>query len=139
VVEAKGGLRTRLGPGVQRARLQYKGAELVEQGFAGYARQASGEWHYRKFAEVFLSGQKLAAAAKASGNKKLAQEAQRQMTMAIRFVEAARKGRVRFVIVKSSPTDDEFFHLVEAGTNWFTRPFKKTKPGEFPIPESMGK
>ena len=134
IVEAKGGLYTALGDGVKRFLYKMSGGKLVPgKELTERAKQATGEWYYHKFAEIYMWGQKAAGSAKAIERA----EGERAMKMAIDFVEAARRGEVRFVVVKSSPVADAFLRLKDVDTAFFKRPFKPTKPGEFPLPQSM--
>lgn len=108
--EAKGGLKTRLGK-VTAKRYSHSGGKLRfdPQPRRPMIRQASGEWYYQKFAEIYMMGQELGGAA----GKKF-------QSLANEMFDAARKGEIATVVAKSDVAlERNFIDTTEQVVAWF--------------------
>jgi hypothetical protein len=122
--EGKGGLSTRLSK-VTAKRYSYSGGKLRFDPVPprGMIRQASGEWYYQKFAEIYMLGQERGGAAGAK-LQKLANE----------MFDAARKGEVATVVAKSNVEfERKFVDSTDEVVAWFAGKSWDRSRG-FPIP-----
>jgi hypothetical protein len=123
LVEAKGGKDTGLGK-VTRKQYSYAGKTLVEVDMpsGGFVRQATGEWYYQKFAEIYLAGQ---------GSNPPGQAA---MDLALELIEAAKQGKIRFEVIKHSTDIAKDIDDTASVTAWFSQKLTRVPKGTLPIP-----
>jgi hypothetical protein len=121
--EAKGGLKTRLGKVTPKRYFFQDGAlSFVPQPRRNAIRQASAEWFYQKFAEVYMMGQELGGAA----GKKM-------QGLANEMFEAAHKGEIATLVAKSDvELDRRFIDSTDQIIKWFKAQDWDTTNG-FPV------
>jgi hypothetical protein len=131
LVEAKGNVTTPVGRGVTRKLYLYnKNGKLEARDMPSgdLATQASPEWYYQKFAEIYISGQKIGG-----------REGKRRMDLALELIEAARGGKIKYQVIKVGQDRAREIDDTLVLTGWFAREFKPRVKGQFPIPAHMRK
>jgi hypothetical protein len=120
--EAKGGLSTRLGEVTAKVYRFINGQLGFAEARRAAIRQASGEWYYQKFAEMFMMGQRIGGA-----------EGKQMKALANELFDAARKGEVGAMIGKSNlAMDRKFFDSTDDVIKFFASK-KWDTSGGFPI------
>jgi hypothetical protein len=122
--EGKGGLNTGLGE-VTPKRYFFKDGQLTFVDVRRMAiRQASGEWYYQKFAEIFIMGQNIGGA-----------KGKQMQALASELFDAARNGQIAAMVGKSNvKLDRKFIDSTEAVVSFFTSR-RWDLSGGFPIPK----
>lgn len=89
--EAKGGLDTQLGEVTPKRYFFNRGSLEFAPQRRALVPQASGEWYYQKFAEIYMMGQKLGGP-----------EGRKMQSLANEMFDAAFKGEIATVVAKSN-------------------------------------
>lgn len=121
--EGKGGLTTSLGEVTPKRYFFYNGELRFTDVRRLAIRQASGEWYYQKFAEMFMMGQNVGGAA---GKKMRA--------LANELFDAARNGEIAAMVGKSNVKLDRKFIDTSAEVASFFTSRRWDSSNGFPIP-----
>ena len=102
------------------------GFDQVDEVSAPSIRQGSGEWYYQKFAEIYILGQELTT-----------REGAEMRALALEGFEAAKKGQVATLVVKTNVAMDHgITDSTEEVMKWFASQKWDTSRG-FPIVRRM--
>lgn len=127
LVEAKGDTSTRLGKVTRKEYYYNKAKKLVYRDMpsGGFVKQGTGEWYYQKFAEIYRAGQNASP------------PNQEVMDLALELMDAAKKGKVHFRVMKASPGSVKDIDDTATVALWFSQKLAPVPKGTLPIPHSV--